>query len=167
MDFGKRLRFTSYWNTWWNVQGTHHLQVHSKGSSSEEQNIINNVMLILLASDVQHVAHGGTSAPHTQATQSDLDSWWELNIQPQHLGKRTLVFIYSLVILSIKLCKVCYINLRLHGLLMHFLMWVSCDCVHRCEYERLNEVCVPKRESARGYYNIFRANFILSLHAFR
>ena len=104
----------------------------------------------------------GCEPLHTQATQSGLDSGWKLNVWPGHVRKRTSVFNYSLVILSIKLCKVWYINLQLHGLLMQ-LMWVSCDCVHWCEYELMNKVCDSKREYARGHFNIFCANFIFLL----
>ena len=122
----------------------------------------------LLSCQMHNMQPRGVHTPPTlmHATRSNLDSWWELNIRPQHLGKRTSVFIYSLVILSIKLCKVWYINLRLHGLLMH-LMWVSCDCVHWCEYEPFNKVCDSKREYARGHFNIFRANFIFRFYVFR
>ena len=64
---------------------------------------------------------------HTQATRSDLDSDWELNIRPSNWWERTSVFDYTPVLLSTNMFKVCYINLLLHGWLVH-LMRESCGC---------------------------------------
>ena len=103
---------------------------------------------------------------HAQTTRSDLDSPREPNNQPQHIRRGTTVFAYSPMVLSEQPCKVWYINLPLRGWLVH-LIWVSCDCVHWCKYEPLNEVCVSKREYAWVRFNIFRANFAFLSPAFR
>jgi len=131
-----------------------------------QQQTLHSVILCHLISDPHLAAQGRSPAP-THPGNSERP-WQRVGAEPttsapwkEDLGLRLLFgeFVHR------SLQSLIY-KPSLHGSLMH-LMWVSCDCVHRCEYERLNEVCVPKRESARGYYNIFRANFILSLHAFR
>jgi hypothetical protein len=69
---------------------------------------------------------------HTQATQSDLDSEWALNLRPWHRRKRTWVFNYSLMLGK-------YINLAINA---------SMSVVR----EPSNEVYVSKREFSRGRF---------------
>jgi len=142
------------------VQGTISLQEQAKGQHTSMA-----VMLSTIYIGLPEGAHGRISAPPHPG---NLKRHWqpgESNIQPQHLRRRTLVFAYSTMLLSNSPCKVKHINLSLRGWLLH-LMWVSCDCVHWCEYEPLNEVCDSKREYTQGHFNIFSASFIFRFFSF-
>ena len=144
----------------WLLQGTHTCLHHSITPREIYRASVTSGMCCTMSyqfilPQMHNMQPRGVLQPlHTQATRSDLDSGWELNVRPPHMRKRTSFFNYSSVILSIKWCKVLYINLRLLGLLMH-LMWVLCDCMYWCKYEPLNQVCDSKREYARGRFNIF------------
>ena len=83
---------------------------------------------------------------HTQATHSDLDSEWALNLWPWHRRKRTWVFNYSLMLLSIKATKVRYINLAIDASMSVVSGWMKFTS-RSGNYHGVN-------------FNIYRANFI-------
>ena len=83
---------------------------------------------------------------HTQATHSDLESDWALNLQPWHHRKRTLVFNYSSILLSIWPTKVRYINLAINASMIVVSCWMKFT-------SRSGNYCGVN-------FNIYRANFI-------
>ena len=132
------------------------------------QHTLHSVILCHLTSDAQHAAQGRSRAP-TRPGNSERP-WQQVGTEPttsapskEDLGLRLLFgeFVRQTMQSLINKPSIAWFIDAFN------VSTVSCDCVHRCEYEPFNKVCDSKREYARGHFNIFCGNFIFRFYAFR